>query len=146
MEPERAFFLGAAAYGYLLSALSKEKRVPLQGRREDCLFAGEMDFNGISNFAQAVERAQEAPLVTASAQSAHLQTQKQSGQKLPFLVWNDAEHLDCDDRADIVVRICLRQTEGSVRVDNPHNAALAAALAKLLQDLILYEGGNRHGS
>lgn len=146
MQPDRAFSLGTAAFGYLLSALSKEKRVPLQGRREQTLFAGYLDFDGISDFAQVIARAQETPMEMQSAQAAQLQVEKQAGQRVPFLVWNDAEHLTCDDRADPVVRICLREAEGTVRVDNPRDAALATALAKLLQDLTLHEGRNRHGS
>ncbi len=135
MGEDEAFFLCLTAFSYVLSAVTKEKTIPLQGRRKGELFAGSLDFQGIGQFAQALQRAKEALLRTLPVSDPGLLVEKQPGQRVPLFVWNDREHLSCDSRADLVLRLCLTATEGSVRVDQPQDAPLAGALAQLLQDL-----------
>ncbi len=148
MGQDQAFFLGLTAFCYLLSAVTREKRIPMQGRRKDELFAGILDFNGIDRFAQAVDRAKEEPMQTLALQRTGLQVQRQPGQRVPCFIWNDREHLSCDDRADLILRLCLSATEATLRVDHPQDAALAAAMAQLLEDLCRteHEGRTSHGS
>lgn len=133
MGEDKAFFLSLTAYCYVLSALSKEKRIPMQGRRKDELFAGLLEFDGIAQFAQAFERAQRAPMQKGSAQG--LRVEKQAGERVAIFVWNDAEHAPSDDRADTVLRLCLGADGASLRTDHPRDAALLAATAQLLEKL-----------
>ena len=133
MGEDKAFFLSLTAYCYVLSALSKEKRIPMQGRRKNELFAGVLDFDGIAQFAQAFERAQRAPMQTASAQG--LRVEKQAGERVAIFVWNDVEHAPSDDRADTVLRLCLGADGASLRTDHPRDTALLAATAQLLEKL-----------
>ncbi len=135
MGEEKAFFLTLTGFCYLLSSVTKEKTIPMQGRRKDNLFAGIMDFHGIDRFAQAVNRAEKTPLQTLPVQQKGLRIQKQPGQSVPCFVWNDREHLPCDDRADLVLRLCLSPAEATIRVDHPQDAALAAAMAQLLEEI-----------
>ncbi len=131
MGQDKAFFLSLTAYCYVLSALSKEKRVPMQGRRDGKLFAGMLDFDGIGQFSEALERAERAPMQSASA----LHVEKQAGQRVAIFVYNDAEHAPTDDRADTVLRLCIGADGASLRTDHPRDAALAAATAQLLEKL-----------
>ncbi len=147
MGEEQAFYLSLTAFCYLLSSVTKEKAIPMQGRCKDQLFAGMMDFTGITGFSQAVEKAKEVPLETLPVQDKGLNIERLAGQKISFFVWNDADHLSCDDRADLLLRLCLSANEGSVRAAQPQDGILASALARLLEDLYKteQEGGISHG-
>lgn len=131
MGQDKAFFLSLTAYCYVLSALSKAKRIPMQGRRDGTLFAGMLDFEGIGQFAEALERAERAPMQSASA----LRVEKQAGQRVAIFVYNDAERAPTDDRADTVLRLLIGADGASLRTDHPRDAALAAATAQLLEKL-----------
>lgn len=135
MGDEEAFFLSQTAFCYLLSAVTKEKCVPMQGRRGNSFYAGIMDFHGISQFAQAVELAKDTELQALPEHKPGLRVQKQPGQRVPLFIWNDREFQPGDDRADLILRLCLTSEEATLRVDDPRDAHLAAALAQLLQEL-----------
>lgn len=135
MGEEEAFFLSLTAFCYLLSAASKEKTVPLQGQYRGEFFAGTLDFHGISRFADAVKQAKQTPLQTLPVNHPGLKVKKQAGQRVPLFIWNDQEQLSGHDRADLTLRLCLAPEEATLRIGDLQDAALAAALARLLQDL-----------
>jgi hypothetical protein len=123
------------AFCYVLSSLSKEKRVPMQGRTSELLFAGELDFNGIEGFGEALARAEHTQIHSLALQSQGLQVVKQSSQRVPSFVWNDADRRPADDRADLVLRLCISATEATLRIDHPKDGAIASATAQLLEKL-----------
>ncbi len=135
MGEKKAFHVGLTAFGYVLCALSKQTRVPIQGRSKAELFAAELDFAGIGQFGQALERVEQTQLHTLALQKQALRIEKQPGQRVPIFVWNDAAHNPADDRADTVLRLCISATEASLRTDHPKDSAIAAAIAQILEKL-----------
>ncbi len=135
MGEEKAFRVGLTAFSYVLCALSKQSLIPVQGRNKTELFAGTLDFSGIGQFGQALERLTQTKLQTLALQKQGLRIDKQAGQRVACLVWNDATHHGADDRADIVVRLCVGATEASLRTDHPRDSVIAASMAQILEKL-----------
>ena len=135
MGEEKAFHVGLTAFSYVLCTLSKHSPVPMQGRTKTDLFAAELDFAGIKQFGQALERMEQTQLQTLALQKQALRIEKQTGQRVPLFVWNDTAHSPADDRVDLVLRLCISATEASLRTDHPKDSAIAAAVAQILEKL-----------
>ncbi len=135
MGEEKAFRVGLTAFSYVLCALSKQSRIRVQGRNKTELFAFDADFGGVGQFSQALEQIERANMQTLALQNPGLRVEKQAGERVAILVYNDAVHNPADDRADIVVRLCIGAAEASLRTDHPRDGALAAAMAQVLEKL-----------